>query len=185
MAWHRTVTILLALVGAVPLQAQQYPVFQEQLPVASINREVLFTESNYGRALLASISEHESQLVQENDSLLGDLEREERELTELRKQIPAPEFATLAKAFDAKANQIRQTQGEKLDALNKQLDAGRFTFYRQAETVIRDLMIERGIVYVLNEQAILMSTGEGNITPDVIQQLDALFASGALQVNDK
>lgn len=185
MAWHRTAAFLLALVWAVPLLAQQYPVFQEHLPVASINREVLFAESTYGRALLASISEHESQLVNENDLLLADLEREERGLTELRKQIPAQEFAKLAKAFDAKANQIRQAQREKLDSLNKQLDAARFTFYRQAETVIRDLMIERGIVYVLNEQAILMSTGEGNITPDVIQQLDALFASGALQVKDK
>ena len=177
--------MMLVLIGAAPLQAQQYPIFQEQLPVASINREVLFAESAYGRALLASISEHESRLVKENDSLLADLEREERELTELRKQIPAQEFAPLAQAFDVKANRIRQAQGEKLDALNKQLDGARFTFYRQAETVIRDLMIERGIVYVLNEQAILMSTGEGNITPDVMQRLDALFVSGALQVNDK
>lgn len=185
MAWTRSIAILLALIGPTALLAQEYPVHQEQLPVASINREVLFSQSAYGLALLSIISEDKNQLVAENDRLLADLEREERELTELRKQITAEEFAPLAKAFDAKANQIRRSQREKLAAINKQLEAARFTFFRQAEAVIRDLMIERGIIYVLNEQAILMSTGEGNITTDVMQLLDGLFKSGDLQVQDK
>jgi len=185
MAWLRTVALMLALIGPTLTVAQEYPVFQDLLPVASINRDALFSNSAYGKALLAEISAQQKLLVVENDRLHTDLEREERELTELRKQIPALEFTPLAKSFDAKANQIRREQGEKLDALNKQLDGARFTFFRQAETVIRNIMIERGIVYVLNEQAILMSTGEGNITADVIQRLDVLFASGNLRVQDK
>ncbi len=178
----RITALLFALFGPTMASAQQFPVFQEQLPVASINRDKLFAESAYGRALRAKMAIRQKQLVAENDRLLADLEREERELTELRKQTTPIDFAPLAEAFDVKANRIRQQQNEKLLALNKQLETARFTFFRSTEIVIRKLMFERGIIYVLNEQAILMSTGEGNITGEVMKRLDALFDSGALRV---
>lgn len=177
-----TVAMLLALSGANAAQAQQFPVFQDRLPVASIDREKLFSNSAYGQALLAQMTVKQTELVAENDRLQADLEREERELTGLRKAIPAEEFLPLAEAFDAKANRIRQDQTQKAAALTKQLETARFVFFRRTEAVIRELMIERGIIYVLNNQAILMSTGEGDITQLVMDSLDALFASGDLQV---
>ncbi len=185
MVFPRIATIVLALLVPQVAPAQQFPVFQERLPIASLNREDLFNKSDYGRALLARLNRKQKQLAAENTDLYTNLEREELELTALRKQIPPEEFAPLAKAFDTKANKIRSRQRQKLADLNDQLERARFTFFRHSETVIRELMQETGILYVLNEQAILVSTGEGDITGEVIQRLDKMFADGTLMVEDK
>ena len=50
-----------------------------------INRDRLIGESAYGTALTGALAERQKVLVEENDKLLQDLEREERELTETRK----------------------------------------------------------------------------------------------------
>lgn len=165
--------------------AQQYPVYEESLPVASINREELFQQSAYGQALIDQLQKRQQQLAAENDDLYANLEREERELTTLRKQISAEEFAPLAQAFDEKANTIRAQQRHKLDELNAELEKSRFTFFRRAEAVIRQLMAERGIVYVLHEQAIWVSSGRADITRDVMARMDALFAQGVFTPRDK
>lgn len=185
MAFARTAAVFLALLFPQLASAQQFPVFQESLPIASLNREELFNKSVYGRALLAQIGQKETQLATENTDLYTNLEREELELTTLRKQLSSEEFAPLAKAFDTKANEIRSRQRQKLADLNSQLERARFTFFRHSEVVIRNLMQETGILYVLNEQAVLVSTGEGDITAEVIQRLDQLFADGVLKVEDK
>ncbi len=185
MAFARAVPVFLALLVPTLASAQQFPVFQQSLPIASLNREDLFNKSAYGRALRAQLSQKQKQLAAENNDLYTNLEREERELTALRKQITPEEFTPLAQAFDAKANEIRSRQRQKLADLNTQLERARFIFFRHSEAVIRDLMQESGILYVLDEQAILLSTGEGDITGDVIQRMDRLFADGALKVEDK
>ncbi len=185
MVFPRAATVILALLVPQVAPAQQYPVFQETLPIASLNREDLFNKSDYGRALLAQLNKKKEQLAAENTELYTNLEREELELTALRKQITPEEFAPLAKAFDTKANKIRSRQRQKLTDLNNQLERARFTFFRHSETVIRNLMQENGILYVLNAQAILVSTGEGDITGEVIRRLDKLFADGSLTVEDK
>jgi Skp family chaperone for outer membrane proteins len=185
MGFLRIATMVLALLAPQVASAQQFPVFQETLPIASLNREDLFNKSDYGRALLAQLNKKKEQLAAENTELYTNLEREELELTALRKQIPPEEFAPLAKAFDTKANKIRSRQRQKLADLNSQLEHARFTFFRHSETVIRNLMQETGILYVLNEQAILVSTGEGDITDEVIQRMDQMFANGTLTVEDK
>ena len=159
-----------------------YPLFEERQLVASINREKLFNNSAYGSALRERLSREQSALVEENELLQNNLEREERELTELRKQIPAEEFEPLADAFDRKANDIRQTQAKKSADIATALESARFIFFRRTELIIKDLMAERGILYVLNEQAILISTGEGDITQTVMDRLDELYAEGVLRV---
>ncbi len=167
---------------ATSVAAQQYQVFEDALPIASINRDRLFNDSAYGRALLARISERQKALVSENDRLQAELEQEERELTELRKQIPLQEFAPLAAEFDEKVKRIRQEQSGKSEQLTEDLEAARFSFFRRTEDIIKELMAERGIIYILDEQAVLLSTGEGDITAAAMERLDGMFADGSLQV---
>ena len=178
--------VALTLTGllATAVAGQEYQVFDDPLPIASINRDRLFSESAYGRALLVRLSNRQQALVAENDKLRVELEQEERELTDLRKQITPEEFAPLAAAFDEKVKQIRQTQEEKSTKLSEELDSARFKFFRQSEDIIRQLMAERGIVYVLDEQAVLLTTGEGDITALAIERLDLLFENGTLRVAD-
>jgi len=177
--------VFLAVLVPLAASAQQFPVFEQTVPVASLNREDLFKKSAYGKALLEQLNQKQKHLSDENTELYTNLESEELELTSLRKKITPEEFEPLAKDFDTKANKIRAQQRQKLAELNNELEKARFAFFRRSEVVIRRLMQERGIIYVLNEQAILVSTGEGDITRDVINRLDALFANGALPVEDK
>ncbi len=165
-------------------QGQQYEVYEAPLPIASLNRDRLFNESAYGQALIAQLTERQQVLVAENDALQVELEEEEKELTERRKQVTAEEFAPLAAAFDEKVKRIRKEQGSKSARLAEDLDTARVSFFRGTEEVIKELMAERGIIYILDEQAVLLSSGEGDITSEALKRLDRLFASGALAVAD-
>jgi Skp family chaperone for outer membrane proteins len=178
--------VLGALIGmacaASSLNAQaieKYHVFEDTPLVVSVNREGLIQGSEFGKALINSLSEQQSALVLENETFAKDLEREELELTELRKTLSAEEFGPLAEAFDVKVKEVRRVQDEKTVALAKSLEAARFRFFRQAERLIGQLMQDNGIVFVLDEGAVWLSRG-GDVTNLVIERLDAAYASGQL-----
>lgn len=174
---------LMGVVCAAPsLNAQvvaEYPVFQETPSVVSVNRERLIQMSEFGKALMNLLSQEQSVLVLENETFAKDLEREELELTDLRKTLLAEEFRPLAEAFDVKVKEVRRVQEEKAVALAKSLEAARFRFFRQAERVIGQLMQDNDIVFVLDESAVWISRG-GDVTNLVIERLDAAYAAGQL-----
>lgn len=174
-------TLILAV--AVPAFSQavdDYPVVPDTQPVASLNRDRLLGESAYGRDLMGKLSERQTELVAENDRLLAELEREERALTDTRKTMSPEEFTPLADAFDKKVNAIRAGQDQKALDLAKSLESTRFRFFREVEPVIVEVMRERGILFLLNEQAVMLSTGDADITDAVLARLDALYADGQL-----
>ena len=156
-----------------------YAVFQDTPSVVSVNREQLIQKSEFGKALISSLSDQQSALVLENETFAKDLEREELELTGLRKTLAADEFRPLAEAFDVKVKEVRRVQEEKAVALAKSREAARFRFFRQAERLISQLMQDKGIVFVLDESAVWLSRG-GDVTNLVIERLDAAYALGQL-----
>lgn len=161
--------------------APKYPVYRETPEVVSVNRERLIQTSAFGRALVQTLSVQQKNLVEENDALTQDLEREERELTEVRKTLSSEEFAPLAEAFDEKVKDTRRTQDQKAVELAQALEGARFRFFRQAERVIAQLMQENGIVFVLDESAVWISQG-GDVTNLVIERLDAAYRTGELSL---
>lgn len=160
-------------------QDAAYPVFQDTPAIVSINRERLIQRSDFGRALIEVLSDRQNALVKENETLAQDLEREELELTELRKTLTPAEFAPLAEAFDAKVKEVRRVQEQKGVQLAKSLENARFRFFRQAEQIIVKLMADTGIQFVLDENAIWLSQG-GDVTNLVIERLDAAYGAGEL-----
>ena len=174
--------IVLSVLGGGSFAAAQqtsFPVYEPVVPVVSINRELLIQRSEYGKTLIGSLAQRQSDLIVENETLATTLEREELELTELRKTLEPEEFAPLAEAFDTKVKDVRRQQDQKALDLAKQLEAARFRFFRQAEGVIAQMMQENGILFVLDEAAIWMSQG-GDVTAAVIERLDAAYAAGEL-----
>ena len=161
---------------------ETYPVYEERFPVASLNRERLLAESAYGKALIGRLTDRQTALAEENLNLQSDLEEEERALTEQRKILTAQEFKPLAEAFDTKVKSIRRVQEDKRLQLEKALQNARFGFFRRTEVIIAEIMQTRGIQFLLDEQAVLLSTGQGDITNEVITVLDQLFAEGALPI---
>jgi len=164
-----------------PAQSPQFPLYDDSA-VALLNRDVVLNESAYGKAVSARLAEQQATLQEENDRLLEILEEEERALTETRKTVEPEAFAPLAEAFDAKTNSIRARQEAKAFALAKALEQARLTFFRDIEPVILEVMHERGVSILLNEQAVMASLAGADITNDVMARLDQLFAHGQIGV---
>lgn len=162
--------LLLSASGAA---AQGFPVYKESLPVASLNSDRLFSESLAGTAILNASREKSISLSEENRRIESELEQEEQDLTEKRKALPAAEFQVLADAFDAKVVNIRRTQNAKAAALSQELEAARREFSNRVRPILLQLMRERGIVFVLNEQAIALAVSSGDITDDALQRVDS------------
>ncbi len=152
--------------------AQGFPVYRESLPVASLNSDRLFSESLAGKAILDASRQKSTALSEENRRIEAELEQEERDLTKKRKTLPAEEFRILADAFDVKVEAIRSTQNGKATALAQELDAARREFSNRVRPVLQELMGDRGIIFVLNEQAIALAVSSGDITDQALQRVD-------------
>ncbi len=160
--------------------APNFPIYQNAPEVVSVNRERLIQSSEFGKALVESLAARQKALVEENDTLAQDMEREERELTDVRKTLTSEEFSPLAEAFDEKVKEVRRQQDQKAVELAQALEGARFSFFRQAERVIAQLMKENGIVFVLDESAVWISQG-GDVTNLVIERLDAAYRAGEME----
>ena len=162
-------------------QTSSFPVYYLTLPIVSISREALFQRSDLGNHLSEVLSKRQAALVAENDRLAATLEQEELELTELRKKLSAEKFAPMAEAFDAKVKKVRRVQDQKSVDLAKALESMRFRFFRQAESVIAQMMQESNILFVLDENAIWMSKG-GDVTNTVIERMNTAYAAGEISI---
>ena len=167
---------------ALPVVAQgspPYQIYREPAEVVSVNRDRLIQGSKFGKALIDALTILQQRLVEENASLAADLEREERELTDVRKTIASGEFSILAKAFDEKVKEVRRRQDQKAIELAQALEGAKFRFFNEAEQMITQLMKDNGIVFVLDESAVWIAQG-GDITKLIIKRLDAAFQAGQL-----
>ena len=167
-----------------PVGAQEMPRFQvyrDSPEVVSVNRDRLIQESKFGKVLVDALTLRQRQLIKENGSLASDLEREERELTAVRKTLDPDEFSRLAKAFDEKVKDVRRRQDQKAVELSKAREDARFRFFGEVEQLIKQLMKENGIVFVLDESVVWIAQG-GDITRLIIERLDAEFLAGELSL---
>jgi Skp family chaperone for outer membrane proteins len=179
--------ILLALGGALsglPVIAQglpSYQIYRDSAEIVSVNRDRLIQSSEFGKALVNVLTTRQQQLVEENASLALDLEREERELTDARKTLTPEEFGPLAKIFDNKVKDVRRRQERKAVELSQALEEMRGRFFNQTERLIRRLMEENNIVFVLDESAVWITQG-GDFTDVVIERLDVAYQAGDLSL---
>lgn len=177
MAQRAGICGVLALIGSLFLSAgsvsgQGFPVYRDSLPVASLNSDRLFSESMAGKAILDVSREKSNALRDENRRIESELQQEERELTEKRKTMAPDTFRELADAFDKKVVEIRQTQNAKATALGQELDTARREFTVRVRPILQALMEERGIVFILNEQAVALALSSGDITDEAVARVD-------------
>ena len=179
--------ILLVLGGALsglPVIAQglpSYQIYRDSAEIVSVNRDRLIQSSEFGKALVNVLTTRQRQLVEENASLALDLEQEERELTDARKILTSEAFGPLAETFDEKVKDVRSRQERKAVELSQALEEARYRFFSQTERLIRRLMKENGIVFVLDESAVWITEG-GDFTDLVIERLDAAYQAGDLSL---
>lgn len=153
-------------------QQSAFPLQPPPSGVATLDRERLFQESNFGKSLLADIDNRSRILATENRSIEESLENEERALTELRKQITPEEFRKQAIDFDVKVKQTRAEQEAKLTQIRSDLERARSEFLTQVDPVLQKLMAEQGIAVIVDKNAVLYAITDIDITDDAILRVN-------------
>lgn len=162
-----------------PAQTAAVPAVVEKTPIVTLNQDVLFTGSKYGRALQAQFEAESATLLAENRKIDAELEAEERALTDKRATMTATSFRPLAEAFDKKANELRDAQGAKSRALTQRSEERRQKFFQAVAPILGDYMVSRGAVAILDKSAVVVSLGAIDITNEAIAQIDAKLGDGA------
>ncbi|MEM6887817.1 MAG: OmpH family outer membrane protein [Pseudomonadota bacterium] len=161
---------VLLVFAAVAGQAQQSPV---QSPILTIDTDMLYSESLYGRETTREIEALGADLAAENRLIEEDLIEEERALTEQRAGMDPLEFRALADAFDEKVQEIRREQDAKTRELNRLLDERQVAFLNAAAPVLEQLMREAGAAVILERRSIFLSANAIDITQTAIDRLNA------------
>lgn len=168
--------VVWALALSAPAQAQQLGV--PQTSVLTISSERLFSDSAFGRRVFEDIEAESSLLAQENERIVEELSREEKELTDLRPTISPEEFRPLAEVFDEKVQSHRDGQRAKLDSLARQGEEARARFFEMAQPVLIDLLREYRASVVLERSTVVLSSDASDITEAAIQRIDAAIGDG-------
>lgn len=147
-------------------------------PILTVDEERLFTESRFGKAILAARDAEAAGLIAENRKIEADLEAEERALTDQRQKLTKAEFAPLSESFNAKVEGIRRAQDAKSKDLTQRFDDQRRRFFDAAVPVLGKLMSERGGLAILSKRAILIGVDNVDITTEAISRLDQTLGDG-------
>lgn len=149
-----------------------------QSPILTLDRERLFGETLFGKAVDARFKTDSDALVAENLRLEKALEEEERDLTDRRAKLPAAEFQQLAEAFDAKAEQIRAAQEAKSRAIAAKREEEQKRFLEAAIPVLGELMRDSGAAAIFDKDTIILSLRGIDITDRAIARIDSLLGTG-------
>ena len=144
-----------------------------QSAVLTVDPERLFTESQFGKTAVARLEASQQALLAENKKLEIALEAEEKDLTERRPTLPAPDFRKLADAFDQKAEEIRAARLAKSRSLTTLRDEDRQKFLGAIVPILGDLMGEMGALVVLDKKSVFLSFERVDITNLAIARIDA------------
>ncbi|WP_367647014.1 OmpH family outer membrane protein [Ruegeria arenilitoris] len=169
---------------SLPLAAQQLGV--PQSGVLTISSDRIFTESAFGRRVFDEIEAESAALAAENERIVAELSREEKELTQKREVLSPEEFRPLAEAFDRKVQSHREGQRAKLDALARRSDEARNQFFELAQPVLIDLLRETGASLIIERSNVFLSSDASDVTAIAIRRIDAAIGDGSqLEEGDK
>ena len=160
-----------------PLSAQETaPATPETVvsaPILILDRDRLFAESAFGRAVLDRERAALSALEQENSRIQAQLVAEEQDLTEKRQTLPPEEFTALASAFDAKVERIRDEQDAKARDIALARDQDAQDFLGAVVPVLGDLLQDHGAVVILDKSSVILSLTAVDVTDEAIARVDA------------
>ncbi len=155
------------------------PIEIPRAPILTLDQDRLFSDSIFGKAVIARHQADVDALLAENRRIEAALEAEELDLTERRATLPPADFQSLATAFDAKAEDIRNAQNAKDRAIAQRLEAERQRFYQAAAPVLADILREAGAMAIIDKRAIVLSFDAIDMTPSAVARLDAVLGDGS------
>jgi Skp family chaperone for outer membrane proteins len=168
--------VLLSVFSVSAIQAQQLPA--QSSTVLTISSERLFADSEFGQRVLREIEAEGILLAEENERIVVELSKEEKDLTELRTQVTPEEFRPLAEAFDNKVQTHRDGQRAKLDALSRRSEEAQQLFFETIQPVLIDLLRETGATVIIERSSVFLSSDRTDVTETAIARIDAAIGDG-------
>lgn len=148
------------------------------LVLRSIDEERLFRGSLFGQRVLAEIETASRALEEENATLLSELTAREEELTRLRDTMGPEVFRAEAEAFDQRAEEIRQSQAQKLARFSQFEESERRRFFSQTGPVLQRVLEEEGAQILIASGAVIIGTPGMDMTAAAIAAIDAEIGDG-------
>ncbi len=149
-----------------------------EVPVLTIQRERLYSETLFGQSLSGEIAARGRRLASENRTIEQELAEEESELTDLRDTMSPEDFRDLADAFDVKVTAARKGQDEKLRALTQLSEQVERQFLFTIAPFMQRLMLEKGASVVLDRRAVFVSADASDVTLEAIARIDLGLGEG-------
>ncbi len=165
--------ILFWLLLALPAAAQE-----GSSSVLIVDSDRLYTETLYGRRIEADLAAEVAAVQAENDRIAETLRNEELSLTQRRPDMAPQAFRAEAEAFDAKVQEVRSARDAKTVELQAMRADARARFEEQVQSIVANVMLERGASIVLEQRNVVLSVRSANITDDVIVRVDAQLGDG-------
>lgn len=168
---------VLAQEAAAPSPAGIDPALQS--PLLTLDDERLFTESRFGKAVLARQEAAAQALIAENRKIEAALEAEEKDLTTRRAAMTAAEFAPLSEAFNTKVEGIRRAQDTKSRDLTRSFEEEKLRFFDAVRPALAQIMKEHGAVAIIDKRAVFVGFENVDITTSAIKLLDESLGDGS------
>lgn len=146
-----------------------------QSPILTVEIDRLYAESDFGRQVSEQLEETGTAIAAENRRIEAELTAEERSLTEKRQGMDTMAFRSLADAFDAKVQELRESQDSKARALGNLSEERRREFISRAEPILAELMRDAGASVILDQRAVFLSTNSIDITDTAISRMNELL----------
>lgn len=168
------IALSLGLLAACPAAAQMSlgePVATAG-PILTLDQNRLYADSRYGRQTQAAIDAEAKALAAENRRLEAALEAEEAALAERRPGLPAAEFQTLARAFDAKVKEIRRARDARARDLSMRQEQSQQAFVEKVVPILNQIRTEMGAELILDRALVIWSSPSIDITDLAIERID-------------
>jgi Skp family chaperone for outer membrane proteins len=168
--------------AARPDAEQDVPGAEAPMPRSSVvvlDRDALFARSLFGRRVTRDIEAATQALAAENRKIEQALEAEERVLTERRGEMETAAFRELAAEFDARVNDIRETQLSKERAIRQQGERAQALFLERANPILVELARETGALVILDRRIVIASADQVDITDLARTRIDEALGDGA------
>lgn len=146
--------------------------------IVTIDRFRLFSETAYGRRVVAAVEVERARLAQETRAAEADLAQEEKLLTDQRGTLEPKDFRILADAFDKKVSALRAEGQAREEEFVSVLEREQSAFFERIGPILGELVRELGAVVIIDRRAVLLTARNIDITEMAIRRIDEELGDG-------
>ena len=151
-------------------------------PILVIQSDRLYAESDFGLRVERDRRAAEAALQDENERVAAELEEEERVLTEQRKTMPPEDFRAAADAFDARAQEARETQISKQREIVQFAEEERRRFLLSLNPVFEQILVESNALIILERRSAFAVREVLDVTERALFQANRILGDGTQEV---